>query len=49
MRLAEVARRAGAEVTAVESPWGRVLDVDALRRASGARAPGLSCVSVKGK
>jgi alanine-glyoxylate transaminase/serine-glyoxylate transaminase/serine-pyruvate transaminase len=45
MRLAEVARRAGAEVTAVESPWGRVLDVDALRRASGGRKfKAMACV-----
>lgn len=33
-RLAEVARRAGAEVCAVEFPWGRALDVDTLERAA---------------
>lgn len=32
-RLAEVARRAGAEVTTVESPWGRPVDRDALEAA----------------
>jgi alanine-glyoxylate transaminase/serine-glyoxylate transaminase/serine-pyruvate transaminase len=36
-RMAEVARRAGAEVVAVESPWGRALDVQALRKAAGGR------------
>ena len=44
-RLAEVARRAGAEVTAVESEWGRALDVDAMRRAAaGKRFEVLACV-----
>jgi alanine-glyoxylate transaminase / serine-glyoxylate transaminase / serine-pyruvate transaminase len=43
-RLAEVARRAGAEVTALESEWGRALDVDALERAAGGRQYQLLCV-----
>jgi alanine-glyoxylate transaminase/serine-glyoxylate transaminase/serine-pyruvate transaminase len=32
-RLAEIARRCGAEVTTVEVPWGEVIDVKALRGA----------------
>ncbi len=32
-RLAEVARRAGAEVTTVDAPWGRTIDRDALAEA----------------
>lgn len=36
-RLAEVARRAGGEVTVVEGEWGRALDADALERAAGGR------------
>jgi alanine-glyoxylate transaminase/serine-glyoxylate transaminase/serine-pyruvate transaminase len=43
-RLAEVARRAGAEVLAVESPWGRALDVEALRRAAQGRTFKLVCM-----
>ncbi|MEY2931922.1 MAG: hypothetical protein RL033_2671, partial [Pseudomonadota bacterium] len=31
-RLAEVARRAGAEVTVVEGEWGRALDASALEK-----------------
>jgi alanine-glyoxylate transaminase / serine-glyoxylate transaminase / serine-pyruvate transaminase len=38
-RLAEVARRAGGEVTTVETPWGRTVDRDALRAAIRDRAP----------
>jgi alanine-glyoxylate transaminase/serine-glyoxylate transaminase/serine-pyruvate transaminase len=41
-RMAEVARRAGAEVTPVEVPWGSVIEPDAVRRALAAtRAPRL--------
>src|SRR5262245_39634768 len=29
-RLAEMARRAGAEVTEVSAPWGRIVELDAL-------------------
>ncbi|HEX5661834.1 MAG TPA: alanine--glyoxylate aminotransferase family protein [Polyangiales bacterium] len=37
-RLAEVARRAGGEVTVVEGEWGRALDVEQVRKvAAGAR------------
>lgn len=36
-RLAEVARRAGAEVTAVEVEWGRAVDADQLERAAAGR------------
>src|SRR3954467_1316346 len=36
-RLAEVARRAGAEVTVVEQEWGRALDPAALERAAAGR------------
>jgi len=43
-RLAEVARRAGAEVTLAECPWGRALDPEAVRRAAGGRAFKLLCV-----
>lgn len=32
-RMAEVARRAGAEVTTVEAPWGEPLDADAMAEA----------------
>ncbi len=35
-RLAEVARRAGAEVETVEAPWGRPLDPDDFRRVAKA-------------
>lgn len=31
-RMVEIARRAGAEVTAVEVPWGEVVDADLLRK-----------------
>ncbi|MBC7173440.1 MAG: aminotransferase class V-fold PLP-dependent enzyme, partial [Polyangiaceae bacterium] len=33
-RIAEVARRAGAEVVTVDAPWGRALDPDDLRQAA---------------
>jgi alanine-glyoxylate transaminase/serine-glyoxylate transaminase/serine-pyruvate transaminase len=36
-RLSEIARRAGAEVIAVEGAWGRALDPDALRKAAGGK------------
>ena len=36
-RMAEVARRAGAEVTEVSAEWGRALDPDAMRRAAAGR------------
>ncbi len=35
-RMCEVARRCGAEVTAVDAPWGQALDYDALRAAAKA-------------
>src|SRR6185436_14564852 len=43
-RLAEVARRAGAEVTAVEGEWGRALDPAALERAAAGKRHQLLCV-----
>jgi alanine-glyoxylate transaminase/serine-glyoxylate transaminase/serine-pyruvate transaminase len=43
-RLAEVCRRAGAEVTCAESEWGRALDVDLVRRAAAGRKFKLLCV-----
>ena len=36
-RMCEVARRAGARVTAVEGEWGRALPMDRLRAAAGGR------------
>jgi alanine-glyoxylate transaminase/serine-glyoxylate transaminase/serine-pyruvate transaminase len=36
-RLAEVARRAGAEVTAVEAEWGRAVDLELLEKAAAGR------------
>ncbi|HET9621251.1 MAG TPA: alanine--glyoxylate aminotransferase family protein [Kofleriaceae bacterium] len=43
-RLAEVARRAGGEVTTVETPWGKTVDREALRTAIADRAPHVVCV-----
>jgi alanine-glyoxylate transaminase / serine-glyoxylate transaminase / serine-pyruvate transaminase len=43
-RLAEVCRRAGAEVTMAESPWGRALDVELVRKAAQGRSFKLLCV-----
>jgi alanine-glyoxylate transaminase/serine-glyoxylate transaminase/serine-pyruvate transaminase len=43
-RLAEVARRAGGEVTTVETPWGRTVDRDALRAAIAERSPKIVAV-----
>jgi alanine-glyoxylate transaminase/serine-glyoxylate transaminase/serine-pyruvate transaminase len=43
-RLAEVCRRAGAEVTLAESPWGRALDVDLVRKAAAGRRFKVLCV-----
>lgn len=43
-RLAEVARRAGAEVTVVEGEWGRALDPSALEKAAAGRSYQLLCV-----
>lgn len=43
-RLAEVARRAGADVVAVESAWGRALPVEALAAAAGERSFKLVCI-----
>jgi alanine-glyoxylate transaminase / serine-glyoxylate transaminase / serine-pyruvate transaminase len=43
-RLCDVARRAGAEVTAVASAWGRALDVDAMRQAAQGRPHKLLCM-----
>jgi alanine-glyoxylate transaminase/serine-glyoxylate transaminase/serine-pyruvate transaminase len=36
-RMAEVARRCGAEVTVVDAPWGRALDPDDVRKAAAGR------------
>ncbi len=43
-RLAEVCRRAGADVTVAESPWGRALDLDLVRKAAQGRSFKLLCV-----
>ena len=43
-RMCEVARRCGAEVVAVEGPWGRALDPSAFREAAGAEKFKLVCV-----
>ena len=37
-RMAEVARRCGAEVTLVDAPWGRAIDPDDVAKAAKARA-----------
>jgi alanine-glyoxylate transaminase/serine-glyoxylate transaminase/serine-pyruvate transaminase len=36
-RMAEVARRCGAEVTLVDAPWGRAMDPDDVARAAASR------------
>lgn len=41
-RLAEVARRAGAEVHTVEAPWGRIVDPEELLAACRAHRPALA-------
>jgi alanine-glyoxylate transaminase/serine-glyoxylate transaminase/serine-pyruvate transaminase len=43
-RMCEVARRAGAEVVAVEGEWGRALDPGAFRRAAAGKRFDLLCV-----
>ncbi len=43
-RTAEIARRSGAEVVAVEGEWGRPTDPDRLREAAGGRRFALVCV-----
>jgi alanine-glyoxylate transaminase / serine-glyoxylate transaminase / serine-pyruvate transaminase len=43
-RLAEVCRRAGAEVTLAESPWGRALDVELVRKAAAGQRFKVLCV-----
>jgi alanine-glyoxylate transaminase/serine-glyoxylate transaminase/serine-pyruvate transaminase len=43
-RLAEVARRAGAEVVTADTPWGRALDVESLARAAAGRSFKLLCM-----
>lgn len=43
-RLAEVARRAGAEVTVAEGEWGRALDAGVLEQAAQGRKFDLLCV-----
>lgn len=35
-RMVEIAKRAGAEVTTIEVPWGQVIDADVLRKMLGA-------------
>lgn len=42
-RLADVARRSGADVTAVPQPWGRTLDTEALARAAAGKRYDLVC------
>lgn len=42
-RLAEVARRAGAEVTTAQADWGRALDESDLKKAAGGRKYALVC------
>lgn len=42
-RLCDVARRAGAEVTAVDVEWGRAVDADVLERAAAGRRYDLLC------
>lgn len=37
-RMAEVARRCGAEVTLVDAPWGRAIDPDEVARVASTRA-----------
>lgn len=47
-RMAEIARRAGAEVTVVESPWGSVADPEAVERALEATRPRvLGCIHME--
>ncbi len=36
-RMAEVAKRCGAEVTVVDAPWGRAIDPDAVAEAAKSR------------
>jgi alanine-glyoxylate transaminase/serine-glyoxylate transaminase/serine-pyruvate transaminase len=43
-RLAEVARRAGAQVTAVEGEWGRALDPELVARVAAGQSFKLVCV-----
>lgn len=43
-RMCEVARRAGAEVVAVEAEWGRALTAEAFREAAAGQAFDLLCV-----
>lgn len=43
-RMAEVARRCGAEVTVVQGEWGRAIDPDAFRTAAAGRSFKLVCV-----
>jgi len=43
LRLAEIARRVGAEVTVVEGEWGRPSDVERARAAAGGRPFALVC------
>jgi alanine-glyoxylate transaminase/serine-glyoxylate transaminase/serine-pyruvate transaminase len=43
-RLADVARRAGGEITPVQSQWGRALDVEAMRNAAQGHSFKAVCV-----
>lgn len=43
-RMADVARRCGAEVTLADAPWGRAVEPDDVRRAAGGKAHRLLCV-----
>lgn len=43
-RLAEIARRAGAEVTIADGEWGRALDAGRLRKAGGGKKQKVLCV-----
>jgi len=45
-RMAEVARRAGAEVLAVDFPWGRAVDADVLREAARADGGGFDVIAL---
>ena len=46
-RIAEIARRCGAEVAAVEGEWGQPADVEALRRAAQGRCTLLCAVQAE--
>ncbi len=43
-RIVDIARRCGGDVTPVETPWGRTVDRDALRKAIAEHAPDVVAV-----